>query len=360
MKIAVDARPLAQPLTGIGIYTASLLEQLLATEHLWCLYSDGPLAAGPWTDHPRVLIRHGQASPRSLQSLKIANWEFPRWSKRDKVDVFWSPRHHLPFLLPRSLPAVVTIHDLVWRRFPETMPWQARVLEWAAMSVSIARAQQVIAVSQFTADELAHFYPAAAGRCSVVHLAARRLSAVSVAADASPYFLFVGTQEPRKNLEVLLQAVALLPATHQRLLVAGAPGWGGIDAKALATELGIADRVEILGYVDDRRLAELYAGATALVFPSIYEGFGLPVVEAMSRGIPVIVSDRASLPEVAGDAGIVVATDSPQGLAAAMEKLATDETWRTGCAARSQQRSRDFSWERAAQQTLAILEAAAR
>ena len=362
MRIAVDARPLGPPLTGIGVYTAALLERLLDTDHQWCLYADRALAEGPWAEHPAVRIRHGDPAPQSLGSLAVANRDYLRWAREDKVDLFWSPRHHLPFLLPASLPGVVTVHDLVWRRHPETMSFRGRLLERAAMARSLARASRIIAVSEFTAREIAHFYPAAATRCTVIHEAGRALGDPVPPELDFPFFLFVGTREPRKNLSTLIRAFAMAVKEGDlphRLVLVGAAGWGGVDVETEAARLDIANRVLVKGYVDEPALAGLYAGATALVMPSKYEGFGLPVVEAMARGTPVIVSDRAALPEVAGGAGLLVDSEDPGAIAAALTSVGSDDSLRDTLSQRALRRAEDFSWDRAAAETLALLEAAA-
>ncbi len=361
MRIAVDARPLSPPITGIGVYTRALLEQLLDSDHDWLLYSDRPLVEGPWTGHPRVTVRHGNAPPRSLLSLLYANVHFLRWAKRDRAQVFWSPRHHLPFLLPRRLPGVVTVHDLLWRRYPDTMPWRNRMLERAAMASSLRRASHIIAVSDFTAGELAHFYPDTPQRSSVIHEAGRDLGKPEVVGFDFPYFLFVGTAEPRKNTERLFRAFARFLAGGEYahwLVCVGGTGWGDVDLARDSAALGIRDRVILEGYASDERLAGLYSRAQALVLPSLYEGFGLPVVEAMSNGIPVIVSDGGALAEVAGSAGVLVDPASEHSIASALRELATDHERRRALGANARERSGEFSWARAARETLALLESA--
>jgi glycosyltransferase involved in cell wall biosynthesis len=170
----------------------------------------------------------------------------------------------------------------------------------------------------------------------------------------------VGTLEPRKNLARVLEAYALLarerPASP-RLLVVGGQGWGGIDLPRLVQRLGVAGQVELAGYVSDERLRELYAGATMLVYPSLYEGFGFPVLEAMSAGCPVITSNTSSLPEIAGTAALLVDPTAPAEIAAALARL-LDEPELTGRLRREgRRRARAFSWERCARETAAVYRA---
>ncbi|MEP5766281.1 MAG: glycosyltransferase family 1 protein [Halieaceae bacterium] len=361
MRIAVDARQLVPPLTGIGRYTENLLRLLVNSGDQWFLYSDRQLSpAGlPWLDSPAVTLRHGAARGRGLASLWHANVDFVRWARRDDIDVFWSPRHHLPFFLPRQLAGVVTIHDLVWRRYPESMPLANRWLERAAMGFSIRRARRVIAVSEFTAGEIAHFYPGCASPVQVVHEAARLLEAGTAVPLDPPYFLFVGTLEPRKNLALLLEAFAAFVAATDcphRLVIIGAKGWGLPDLLAQARTLGIEQRVSVPGFVSDAELAGYYQAAAALVMPSLYEGFGLPLVEAMQYGVPLIVADRAALPEIAGDGALLVDPESVDQIQAALARVATDDNVRGQLSRQSRQRGTDFSWHDAARATLAILQ----
>jgi len=365
VRIAVDARQLVPPITGIGRYTENLLQQLLSSGDEWFLYSDRPLAEElrHWADLPGVTVREGNARGRGLRSLWIANIDFARWANRDRIDVFWSPRHHLPLALKKHIVGVVSIHDLVWRRYPETMPQANLWVERLAMAWSLRRAQQVIAVSGFTRSEIGHFYPSAAARTSVVHEAARSLGAPAAPRLEQPYFLFVGTLEPRKNLLRLLEAYGGFAANSDcshRLVIIGAAGWGLPSLQDKCRQLGIESRVHFPGFVSDGELAGYYRGATALVLPSLYEGFGLPVVEAMEQGTPAIVSDRGSLPEVAGNAALLVNPESTASVQAALMQMATDSEKRAELAQRCLVQKDHYSWEKAAATTLELLRRAVR
>lgn len=208
MRIAVDARPLAHPFTGIGRYTESLLKRLVQMGHQWYLYSDRPITPRfPVGD--RVQLRVGKATPGSALSLAYSQLVFPRWSRGDCVDLFWSPRHHLPLWLPASVAGLVTIHDLVWKRYPETMLGRNRTLESLIMRPSLRRASRVICVSEFTASEVKDVYPEVADNCVVIPEAAEMSDEhyeERFPVSEQPYLLFVGTMEPRKNLPRLLQA----------------------------------------------------------------------------------------------------------------------------------------------------------
>ena len=355
MRIAVDARPLAVPLTGIGRYTRALLENMVPRGHEWFLYSDRPLQVKAPAG---AQLRLGDAPGGSLRSLWWSQWQFRRWAAQDGADLFWSPRHHLPLLPGGGLAQVVTIHDMVWKQFPETMLARNRLLERVLMGPSIRRADRVICVSRFTADEVASFYPAAAGKCRVIHEAAveDEFAGSLPAGVPDNYLLFVGTLEPRKNLPRLLRAYADLEADTLPLVIAGASGWGGDDLPGLLRQLGLEDRVLICGQVDDSSLQALYANAWCLLMPSLYEGFGLPVLEAMRHGVPAVVAAAGALPEVAGDAALLVDPCSETEMTDAMRRLQREPGLREELARGAARRAGEFSWQRAAGETLALFE----
>jgi glycosyltransferase involved in cell wall biosynthesis len=361
VRIAVDARPLAHPFTGIGRYTESILKRATKLGHQWFLYSDRPLTLRfPIGD--RVQLRTGKASPGGALSLFYSQLVFPRWARGDCVDLFWSPRHHLPLLLPSRIAGVVTVHDLVWKRHPETMLGRNRLLEYLLMGPSVSLAHQVICVSQFTADEIASVYPEAVSRCTVIPEAAEPMGSryeECYPLPDEPYLLFVGTLEPRKNLPRLLAAYARAVREHsipQHLLIVGAGGWGGEDLPGLIARLGLQDRVLLKGRVSDAELSDLYAATTGLLMPSLYEGFGLPVLEAMQHGVPVIAGNCGALPEVVGEGGLLVDPASEQELVAALVSLCHDKALHQLLSQAALKQAGRFRWEDAARQTLECLE----
>lgn len=369
MRIAVDARPLSVPTTGISRYTHELLARLTACQrHEWFLYSYQPvttLAAGADDTHGRanLHLRHSQRTPRGMSTL-FAQWVFPRWAQRDAVEVFWSPRHHLPLLLPPAIRQVVTIHDLVWREHPATMMRLNAALERHLMPRSIARADRILTVSQATADALRAAFPVADSAITVTPLAAFAGPRNADAAPPSPmggrpYILFVGTLEPRKNLARALRAFASIVQqgiTSHHFCLAGGGGWGRQDVASLARDLGIEDYVHALGRVTDEQLQSCYAHADILLMPSLYEGFGLPLLEAMCHGVPVITSNVASMPEVAGKGGLLVDPLSEQAIAAALVQLTQDRPLHRRKSEQAVLQAGQFSWERCADQTLAVIE----
>jgi glycosyltransferase involved in cell wall biosynthesis len=355
LRIAIDARPLNYPTTGIGRYTGALLKRLRQSPHELLLYSHAPLDA-EW--HERARVRHGNLA-RPILSTAFAQAQFGRWARQDGADVFWSPRHHLPPALG-DVPSVVTIHDLVWRLHPETMIRLGRLVESWLMPRALHRATRVIAVSEATANDVRELYPVAARKLVVIPEASDLDTARGCKrGEEPPYFLFVGTLEPRKNLANVIEAFTLVTRNNRlphRLRVVGNPGWKSLQ---LTRALEQTPGVEWHGRVDDATLCDLYAGAYCVLVPSLYEGFALQIVEAMSFGIPVITSNVSAMPEVAGDAALLVDPYSVNAIAAAIRRVVEEPGLRDALAARAAVRSRVYSWESAAQATLEVLEAAA-
>jgi glycosyltransferase involved in cell wall biosynthesis len=367
MKIGVDARLLSRPLTGIGRYTLEMCRALSKEANVSLyLYSPAPI-------HPEVVINLGSANIRTgnwnnglLRRLWTESY-LPLWAKKDGVDIFWGPAHRLPRWLPRDLARVVTIHDLVWKYAGDTMRPLSRVLERYQMPAAILAADVVVADSKATADAVKEEFFINPNKLSVVPLGA------SLAVNAAsfemlkehdinrPYFLFLGTLEPRKNLIRLLTAYSHLSDSikdQATLVIAGGKGWGGIDINDTVDDLGLAKYVRILGYVDESILATLYAHALFLAMPSLYEGFGLPLVEAMVRGTPVLTSNNSSMPEVAGNAGLLIDPLDTQSIKNGLEELISNHNFREALADNARANVTRFNWDNAAKQLVSVFETA--
>ncbi|TDJ30986.1 MAG: glycosyltransferase family 1 protein [Gammaproteobacteria bacterium] len=357
MRIGVDCRPLAHPKNGIGRYTTQLLKRLTQySDHQWFLYG-GKTSDNPWLDFDNVYRRSNDSFYRGLNLLR-EQIMFQNWARKDRLDVFWSPRHHLPLLL-RSIPCVLTIHDCVWRQHPGTMQLRGLIAERLLTPASLQLATRIIAVSQATAADLVSLYPNLQPKIDVIYEANSLHPIESSSAMRTPYMLFVGTLEPRKNLQRCLEALAKLKTLGSelpRLIVTGGRGWKMEPLHLSVTALGLEQQVEYVGSADDTELSALYAGCDFLVFPSLYEGFGLPIVEAFSFGKPVITSNVSAMPEVAGDASLLVDPNSVDEIANAMKRLITDRALYDTLALKTKPQAAKFSWDRAAEQTLAVIE----
>lgn len=378
MRIAFNASILRAPRTGIGQYVSGLATALQQREDVeinlflgrrWSLTLPLPTASAQVARAARVanLLRDVPGAYRLRRFVEQR--AFVAGVRRQPVDLY-----HEPSLWPFGFagPLVMTLHDLTHVHYPETQP-RARLAEIERhVGKGVARAARILVDSAYIGREVVSHFGLSTDKVVVAPLgcgaefhprteAQTRAALQPLGFRHGGYLLCVGTLEPRKNLLLTLRAHARLPAalrTRYPLLIVGMAGWG---EDKFAGELRAAlagGHVRLAGYLGQARLAEVVAGARALVYPSLYEGFGLPVVEAMASGTPVIVSDRASLPEVAGAAGLIVDADDDVGLAAAMQTLLEDDPeWQRRCQAGLQQAAQ-FTWRRCAEITVQTYRAA--
>jgi glycosyltransferase involved in cell wall biosynthesis len=289
------------------------------------------------------------------------------------VDVVHSTTFCAPRFRRGQKRLVVTIYDLSFVTYPE-FHLPANVEHCLrGTKLAIDRADALIAISESTRRELIDEMGAPPERIVVTPLAAEpglhrvndltRLDAVRRRYQLPERFiLFLGALEPRKNLPRLLEAFAALAPALQRefpLVVAGAQGWLNDSVHEQVRKLGLGERVFFPGYIDQGDIAALYSMATVFAYPSLWEGFGLPVLEAMACGAPVLTSNVSSLPEVAGDAAVLVPPTDVDAIAASLGRLLDDDAFRADLSARGRQRAAQFSWERCARETLAVYEAVA-
>jgi len=365
MRVGIDARLLAEPVTGIGRYTAELTRELVKRDGRFFLYSAQPVVVGDWRQS-NVTVR-AAGFRRRVGKMLWSQTYLPYWAARDHVDVFWGATHRLPRYLPASVARVVTIHDLVWKYAGETMRPLSRWVEHRLMPEAVRLADRIVAVSESTTKDLKAEYPEARGRVKVVYPGVPALpvaqgpEALVSMGVIRPYFLFVGTLEPRKNLRRLLRAYTRVDDAirhRYQMVIAGGKGWGGVDIHRFIRDAGLEDQVVVTGYVDDAELATLYANARFLAIPSLYEGFGLPILEAMSHGVPVLTSNSSALPEVAGDAGVLVDPFDEMSIAAGLSSLLVNERYRNELAGRAATNARRFSWQKAARDMWAVFEEA--
>lgn len=364
-RIGVDARLLSEAVTGIGRYTHEMLAALIGHGHLWTLYSHRPIVVGHWE---RQNVRVCAANlPRRGFGIVWGQSVLPWRAAQDDIELFWAPTHRLPRYLPARMARVVTIHDLVWKHAGQTMRPLSRWLDAKLMPEAVRLADRVIAVSEHTARDLLAEFPEAEGKVRVVPLGVSALPEPSPLATLqalgidSPFFLFVGTLEPRKNLYRLLEAYASLPDSARssaRMVIAGGKGWGGVDVPSIAAQFNVSDRIRVIGHASDALLSTLYTHALFLAMPSLYEGFGLPLVEAMSMGTPVLTSNCSSMPEVAGDAGLLVDPSDVNSISGGLLAMIMDHSMRRRLAGKAQMTAARYTWEKAAEATLRIFDEA--
>lgn len=377
MLIGIDAsRALRARRTGTENYSLQLIRHLLrlGSGHTFRLYCHQPPPEGLWTgDDPSPPPARPEV--RAIPFPRL--WTHVRLSAEmltTPPDLLFVPSHVLPAIHPRR--SVVTVHDLGYRHFPEAHTPAARRQLDLSTRFNAAAAARVIADSQATRDDLVRFYGTNPDKVTVVHLG--RDAAMQPAADPErlrlvcrklgidrdglvrPYVLYVGTLQPRKNLVRLIDAFAavldLVP--DLALVLAGQRGWLAEPIYRRVHDLGLAERVFFPGFVADDDLPALLSGARVFAFPSLYEGFGIPVLEAQACGALVLTSNTSSLPEVAGDGALLVDPTDSAALASGLRRLLTEPALAERLRAAGFANVQRFSWERCARETLAVLEQA--
>jgi len=291
--------------------------------------------------------------------------------RRDQLDVFWATHAILPACIPRGVLKIVTVYDLVWLRFPETTANFARLVQKIWARKAIEKADLIVTISRSTAEDLVQEFgvPETKIRCvypGVFEAYKRRdpqraAEYISKKYGVSPdYMGAVGTVEPRKNLKLLVEVVRILKSTGQLkcpLLVAGANGWKNSPLLRQIQAAGLTENeIRFLGYLPDEDLPFFYSGADVFLFPTLYEGFGLPPVEAMACGTPVIASNARCMPEVLGDAAILEPPDSAQRFVDAILKLRANVNLRHALQAAGVQKAEEYCWQASAKQLLGLID----
>ena len=370
MRVGINATALLSPRTGIGQYVYHLGRECLEAEGVSPYFFYGSwqtrLRAQPLPNIDTIKTYVKKAVPWSyeIKSL-IFQVQFSGGLLNRAIDVYHEPS----FLAFRfSGPSVITVHDLSWIRHPETHPRQRLVAMSRHFPRSLERASAILTDCSFVKQELVETFGLNPERVTPVLL--------GVSPDFSPrapaecnafladhglahgqYVLSVGTLEPRKNIPTLIDAYSMLPADLQQrfpLVLVGMRGWltSGLEARMKPlVERGV---IKPLGYVADEMMPLIYSGAAAFVFPSLYEGFGLPPLEAMACGTPVISSRSSSLPEVVGDAGVLVDPMNVDALAESLRRVLEDRAFAEVLAQQGVRRAAGFSWKKTAAETIAV------
>lgn len=364
MKIAFDAAPLLGPRTGIGHYAASLLEHLLEESgidsfELFAITTKQDDSRIP--RDPRVRLHRMNVPARLAVSAWSALGKPPGERFTGAADVVHGTNFWVPPLERKN--GLVTIHDLTFILHPELCTPQIQRYSWIVPKV-LESCALVLVPSETVKDQVCSYLhvepanvrvtPEGVRNAFISAVPDERLTArLGVRGD---YVLFAGTQEPRKNLDRLIEAVAELTHSEVSLVIAGPPGWGSIDLPAVAQKLGVESRVVFSGYLTDSELGSLLKGSRAFVFPTLYEGFGLPPLEAMAAGIPVVASRAGSLPEVLEDAAFWCDPLDVPSIAAAIDSALGDESRRNAAIERGTEVAAKFSWRETARLTLEAYE----
>lgn len=384
MRIAINAQLLSYSDTyrngGISRYIRHLLNALARQpgQHEYTVFVNGQETV--------KRLRQEQEQAAQMEYIPI-NWPENRpasrvvWEQRHlpallrerRIEVFHSPANVLPEMLPRECASVVTLHDLAFLLYPEVLTRAKRVYHRIFTTRSLRRASMIIAVSNSTKKDAVKQVGIAPGRIQTVYTCIdERFSNVITNEEKQTfyrehgldggYLLYLGTLEPRKNIPTLLEAYRELRDVYSRkekLALVGGKGWLYDEIFAKAQSLGLASEVLFPGYVSNEEQLLWYHGASAFAYPSLYEGFGLPVAESLACGVPVVTSNMSSLPEAGNDLALIVDPLDSHALAAALQRALTDTNLRQRCAELAPTVSQRFSAQAMARQTIAVYEQAA-
>ncbi|MFH1039354.1 MAG: glycosyltransferase family 1 protein [PVC group bacterium] len=375
LRIGIDARWIFPRISGVGRVTEKLIHHLGKIDrrnHYFLFFSDPGVMdryARRWERYPNL-----QSVPVPWGIFSLAGQiRIPSLIRKLGLDVFHSTNYFLPLFISGTR-TVSTIHDLIPLKFPHFTPRAKKTrFHWIFRRVLIRcarRSDRIIAVSNHTRDDLTADLGVEGERIAVVYngideqyrplpeAESIRFCAEKLG-SADPFLLYVGRFDPYKNVPGLIRAFAAFCRTRSdrpRLVLAGPPDPRYPEARETVSSLGLGPRVTFLDGVDEEDLIPLYNGARILVLPSFYEGFGLPPLEAMACGTPVISSNRGSLPEIVGGAALLIDPGRDQEIAGAIEKLWDSEPLREELRKKGLARAREFSWEKTARETLAVYE----
>jgi glycosyltransferase involved in cell wall biosynthesis len=369
MTIAIDASRAVNETAGIGRYSRELIKKMIEIDKK----NDYLLFFSYFRKNPEKeqQMKSFQASNVKIKTLripgnfkeKIWRWRLP-WLEKfiGQADVFFAPSF-LEVNFGLKIPQVMVIHDLTTFIYPEHRGKEVSERLSLRVQEAAKKAQKIIAVSQTTASDSVKYLKITKNKIKVIYpgLAAMPKPAKNLPGRlrTKQYLLFVGTVEPRKNLIGLFKAYALLPMVLQEkypLVIVGAQGWNNGETYDVLKALKLEDKVKFLGFVADPVLAKLYKEAAVFVYPSLYEGFGLPVLEALSYGTPVVTSNVSSLPEVAGRAALLIDPQDPKSIASGLQRLLEGKAEVELLQNEAQKQVQKFAWEKCARQTLKVLQ----
>lgn len=368
MRIGIDARTIQGPFTGDSTYWRGLIAGLsrVNSNDEFVLYLDAKLPRGNVPLADNIKVRFLRASSWRLWSAVA----FPLTLWKDSVDVA-----HVQYTIPPIVPCpvVTSIHDVSFKRHPEFFNPKDRFILDVGVKCATKRAFRILAISTYTKREITDLYKVAPERVSVIYpgvdeqfapgdrLASRTFIQEKYGINA-PFILTLGVIQPRKNLPTLVKGFAKLRASQEfehKLVVAGKYGWKEHGLLDLVGELELTQDVLFIGYVPQEDLPALYRAADVFVYPSVYEGFGLPPLEAMACGTPVVTGNRSSLPEVVGEAGIMVDPYDPEAFALAMWNVLSSESLRAEMSQAGLKQAAKFSWDKMATEVLGVYREAA-
>ncbi len=361
----LDVRTATKHFPGIGRYATSLalsMNELLAAGEQLTLLGDLP---GTETHDNSLSVAEFRSIPVSVSPFSASQqWRIPGLLRRLPLSgpaIYHSPYYLFPYLT--GMPAVLTIYDVTPLLYPQSVSLKARTFFRVIVTVALRAASEILTVSEATRCDLTRYFSVDPARIRVTPLAAEARFRPQPAGEIdrirakydlpARYVLYFGINKPHKNLPALIDAFSQLAAQHTPpLIIGGAWDRRYPQARNRAAQLRLGESVRFLGPVDEADLPALYSAATIFVFPSLYEGFGLPVLEAMSCGTPVACANTASLPEIVGQAALLFDPCSVAEIKEAMAKLLEDDPLRADLSARGPEQAKQFSWHQTAASTL--------
>lgn len=373
MTIGIDIRPLmTTPRTGVGEYTFELLDAIFKIDRsnqyiLFYNSWDDVSANIPKWDYENVRFA-GKHYSNKLYNGAMLMFGRPRLDRVCKCDIFFSPNLNFTALSPK-VKSVLTVHDLSFKFFPE---FSTAKQYWWHRAVSpekqCRRATLIFTPSENTKRDIVDYYDIAPEKIKVIYPGVKAINneQLTMSKEAikkkynlpEKYILFLGTIEPRKNIVGLIEAFEILNSKFQipnSLVIAGAPGWKNSDVYNKAKTSIKSNRIKFINFVPPEDKPALYRSAELFVYPSLYEGFGFPVLEAMAEGTPVITSNRSSLPEIAGPAAYLIDPARPEQMALAMNELLTQPKLRQWHIQKGLEQVKKYSWEKSAREWLGAL-----
>lgn len=379
MRIGIDCRTILNPergeKAGIGHYTYYLVKHLLKVDkkNEYVLYFDYTYPEPrEFLNVPNVTVRHFPFSRyKRYLPFGYAHILITAELKRDRLDVFHAPANIIPYGYKR--PSVVTVHDLAIYKHPEWFPEGQDFSKRVLVPSSLQRARKIIAVSQSTRQDVKKIFGVPEAKIKVVYeglskekrVTTQGRVAVQNRYKLAPNYVFtVGVLEPRKNLPGLIKAFDAIVNSNWKkwkdwqLVIAGAKGWKYDDTMRAIKDAKCGSCIRYIGYVSHEEKVALMSGASVFAFPSLWEGFGLPVLEAMGMGVPVLSSDVSAIPEVAQGAALLINPKKPTEIQAGLKELMTSPDRRQELAELGKVRAQSFSWTEVARETLKIYEQA--
>lgn len=371
MKIGIDCRTILDveggEKAGVGHYTYFLVENLLKIdqEDQFILFFDPKVGDAGKFKRPNSLIKFFPFNQyRKFLPVAYSHFLVSAFISRENIDVFHSPASTIPLAFPGK--SVVTIHDLAIYRRKEWFPKGQGFATKVSVPKSIEKARKIIAVSKSTGQDLGEIFNLSKSKIVVVYngveagegVGVEEINKLKKKFNLDDYVLFVGTIEPRKNLVGLIDAFEMMVRGGRlkslKLVIAGSRGWGYEEVFAEVKKLRLQGQVVFTDYVSAKEKAALLTGAKMFVFPSFYEGFGLSILEAMRAGTPVITSNLTSMPEVAGEAALLINPRKVEEIKRAMERVMKDPALAKKLVEKGTQQVKKFSWKKCAQETLKV------